>query len=53
MAAQGKTNRQIAEARSLSIKTVEQHLHHAYQKLEVGSRHELPEALGSDSRGDG
>jgi DNA-binding NarL/FixJ family response regulator len=41
LAAQGCTNRQIAERLALSRRTVETHLAHAYQKLEISSRAEL------------
>jgi DNA-binding CsgD family transcriptional regulator len=41
MAARGMTNRQIADALFVSVKTVETHLRHAFQKLGVGSRSEL------------
>jgi DNA-binding CsgD family transcriptional regulator len=45
MAAQGLTNRQIAQALFVTTKTVEMHLAHAYSKLDVGSRNELPAVL--------
>ncbi len=45
MAADGMTNRQIASALFVTIKTVEKHLGNAYGKLEIGSRRELPAAL--------
>jgi DNA-binding CsgD family transcriptional regulator len=47
MAAEGLSNREIAQALFVTIRTVEMHLTHAYQKLEVSSRTELPEALGT------
>jgi DNA-binding CsgD family transcriptional regulator len=46
MAAQGMSNREIAEALFLTRRTVETHLTHVYSKLEIGSREELPAALG-------
>jgi DNA-binding CsgD family transcriptional regulator len=46
MAAQGLGNREIARALFVTVKTVETHLGHAYQKLDIGSRKELPGALG-------
>ncbi len=45
MAASGVTNRQIAEALFLTIKTIESHLAAAFDKLGVHSRGELPRAL--------
>jgi DNA-binding CsgD family transcriptional regulator len=45
MAAEGLTNREIAQTLFLSVKTVESHLRGAYRKLEVRSREELPHAL--------
>ena len=47
MAAGGMTNRQIARALFVSTRTVEVHLTHAYQKLDVVSRDELPALLAS------
>jgi DNA-binding CsgD family transcriptional regulator len=46
MAAEGHTNRQIAEALFITTKTVETHLRHVFAKLGIASRGELPEALG-------
>ncbi|HEU4904829.1 MAG TPA: AAA family ATPase [Solirubrobacterales bacterium] len=46
MAAEGMSNREIAEALFVTRRTVETHLTQAYGKLEIGSREELPEALG-------
>jgi DNA-binding CsgD family transcriptional regulator len=48
LAAQGMSNREIAEALFVTVKTVEWHLKHAYRKLDVGSRRELGTALRSD-----
>lgn len=45
LAAEGRTNRQLAQSLYLSPKTVEMHLSHVYQKLEITSRKELPAAL--------
>ncbi len=50
MAAGGLTNRQIAESLWVTQKTVEVHLGHAYGKLRIKSRSQLPEALGADVR---
>ena len=48
MAADGKSNRQIAQALFLSLKTVEMHLSHSYRKLGIHSRTELHRALSED-----
>jgi DNA-binding CsgD family transcriptional regulator len=45
MAAQGISNRQIAETAVLSVRTIESHLAHVYQKLNITSRRELADAL--------
>jgi DNA-binding CsgD family transcriptional regulator/tetratricopeptide (TPR) repeat protein len=42
MAAGGMTNRQIAQALFVTTRTVEVHLTHAYQKLDIATREELP-----------
>jgi DNA-binding CsgD family transcriptional regulator len=47
MAAQGLSNREIAQALFVSAKTVEWQLSHAYAKLEIRGRTELPAALSS------
>ena len=41
LAAQGMSNREIAEALFVTLKTVEWHLRHIYEKLEISSRNEL------------
>ncbi|MGE4426398.1 MAG: AAA family ATPase [Solirubrobacteraceae bacterium] len=46
LAAEGLTNRQIAEALWVTRKTVEFHLSRAYAKLDIGSRRELATVLG-------
>jgi DNA-binding CsgD family transcriptional regulator len=46
LAAGGYTNRQIAQRLTLSRRTVETHLTHAYQKLGIHSRSELAGRLG-------
>jgi DNA-binding CsgD family transcriptional regulator len=46
LAAQGLTNREIAQTLFVTTKTVEQHLSKAYGKLGIGGRQELPAALG-------
>lgn len=45
MAAEGMTNREIAQALTVTPKTVETHMRHIFQKLDVGRRTELPAAL--------
>jgi DNA-binding CsgD family transcriptional regulator len=45
LAADGQTNRQIAHGLYLTAKTVETHLAHAYAKLGISGRRELPDAL--------
>jgi DNA-binding CsgD family transcriptional regulator/tetratricopeptide (TPR) repeat protein len=47
MAAQGPTNREIAQALFVTTKTIEVHLSHAYRKLSITSRSQLEAALGS------
>ena len=46
MAAEGMSNREIAQSLFVTPKTVEVHLSHCYRKLEISSRRELPRALG-------
>ena len=45
MAVEGLSNRQIAQALFVTVKTVEWHLGQIYRKLEVSSRTDLPAAL--------
>jgi DNA-binding CsgD family transcriptional regulator len=47
MATEGMTNREIAQGLFVTQKTVETHLRHAYQKLDLTGRGELSGALGS------
>jgi DNA-binding NarL/FixJ family response regulator len=44
-AAAGQTNRDIAQALFVTLKTVEVHLSDAYRKLGIRSRTELPGAV--------
>lgn len=46
LAADGLTNRAIAQELFVTEKTVERHLAHAFDKLGVRSRTRLPDALG-------
>ena len=51
LAATGHTNRQIAELLYVTQRTVETHLTHAFQKLDITSRTELaPHVASHDSR---
>ena len=45
MAAEGMTNREIAQALFLTEKTIEVHLTSTYRKLDISSRSQLPRAL--------
>jgi DNA-binding CsgD family transcriptional regulator len=45
LAAEGRTNREIAQMLWISTKTVETHLGRIYLKLDIKSRRELPRAL--------
>ncbi len=45
MAAQGLTNRQIAQALFITMRTVSAHLGHAYSKLDISDRAQLPAVL--------
>ena len=47
LAASGSTNREIAQALFLTVKTVEMHLGNAYRKLHITGRAELPGELSS------
>ena len=48
MAAAGLANREIAQALFVTVRTVEMHLTHAYRKLDISSREELPALLRSE-----
>jgi DNA-binding CsgD family transcriptional regulator len=45
MAAAGMQNKEIAQALFVTVRTVETHLRHTYQKLDISSRGELAAAL--------
>lgn len=47
LAAEGMTNREIAQSLTVTAKTVETHLRHAYQKLDVAKRTELGGVLSA------
>jgi DNA-binding CsgD family transcriptional regulator len=47
LAAEGMTSKDIAERLYVSVRTVNNHLQHAYAKLGVSNRAELARALGS------
>jgi DNA-binding CsgD family transcriptional regulator len=49
LAADGQTNRDIAQTLYVTPKTVEVHLTNAYRKLQIGSRRELAGALAETS----
>jgi DNA-binding CsgD family transcriptional regulator len=46
LASQGLTNRQVAQSLTVTPKTVETHLRHVFQKLDLTKRTELAGALG-------
>lgn len=48
MAADGMQNKEIAQALFVTSRTVETHLRHTYQKLDISSRRELATALGGE-----
>jgi len=45
LAAEGMTNREIAQSLTVTAKTIETHLRHVYQKLDLTGRAELPSAI--------
>jgi DNA-binding CsgD family transcriptional regulator len=49
IAAEGRTNREVAQALFITVKTVEMHLARAYRKLGIGSRAELADSLQGSS----
>ncbi len=46
LAARGRSNAQIADALTVSVRTVESHLYQAFAKLGITTRDELPKVLG-------
>jgi DNA-binding CsgD family transcriptional regulator len=53
MAATGMSNRQLAQSLFVTVKTVEAHLSAAYDKLDISSRKQLPDALSRRHSSDG
>jgi DNA-binding CsgD family transcriptional regulator len=51
LAVEGRSNRDIAQALFVSLRTVETHLTHCYQKLGIESRGQLAEALAERASG--
>ncbi len=47
MAAEDVSNKEIAQALFVTVKTVEQHLRRVYRKLDVASRRQLGAALAA------
>jgi DNA-binding CsgD family transcriptional regulator/tetratricopeptide (TPR) repeat protein len=47
LAAEGRTNSEVAQTLFVTPKTVEVHLTNVYRKLGIGSRKQLPQALGA------
>jgi DNA-binding CsgD family transcriptional regulator len=52
MAAEGRTNKELAQALFVTVKTVEMHLANTYRKLGIRSRAELTDALQAAQAGD-
>jgi len=48
LAAEGRTNREIAQTLFVTVRTVEMHLSHAYRKLEIAGRGDLAAALARE-----
>jgi DNA-binding CsgD family transcriptional regulator len=51
LAVNGRSNREIAQALFITVKTVESHLTHVYQKLVISGRRQLAQALGPERDG--
>jgi DNA-binding CsgD family transcriptional regulator len=49
MAAEGRTNRQIAQELYVTVKTVEGHLAHVYAKLGISGRPRLQDTLAAQT----
>lgn len=50
MASEGMSNREIAQALTVTPKTVETHLRHVFQKLDIARRAELSGAFAGVAR---
>jgi DNA-binding CsgD family transcriptional regulator len=50
MAAEGQSNREIAQALFVTVRTVENHLSRSYKKLDIGSREGLAQALSGSAQ---
>jgi DNA-binding CsgD family transcriptional regulator len=50
LAAEGRTNAEIAQTLFVTARTVEGHLTHVFQKLDVNARTELPSALAAPAQ---
>jgi DNA-binding CsgD family transcriptional regulator len=50
LVSEGLSNKEVAGAMAISVKTVELHLSHVYAKLDVASRTELVRRMTADSR---
>jgi DNA-binding CsgD family transcriptional regulator len=48
LASEGMANKEIAQTLFVTVRTVETHLHSAYQKLDIGARSELPRVLSTE-----
>lgn len=53
LAAQGKSNRQIAGELHMSVSTVQNHMRHIFQKLQIASRAELAWWWSQQGSGEG
>ena len=53
LAADGRSNREIAQALFVTGATVETHMRHVFQKLDLTGRDQLPAALAGESPGSG
>ena len=51
LAAAGRSNKEIAAQLGISVRTVENHLQHVYEKLGISARTELPKAWSTPTRG--
>jgi DNA-binding NarL/FixJ family response regulator len=49
MAAEGMTNREIAQALFVTLRTVEMHLSNVFRKLDISARTQIPGALASSA----